>query len=101
MKIITGNNSNFIIVRSLVKKTDCDTKISEIENEVIDHNHGKYNTTREFNILAARVFNTRLTQANLVTKTAFDVKLQILMLNYKALIKRLTQTKNICLLKLN
>ena len=35
-------------------------------------------TPPEFNILAARVFNARLAQANLVTKTDFDVKLQSL-----------------------
>ena len=33
----------------------------------------KYITTPEFNTLAA-VFNTRLTQANLITKTNFDAK---------------------------
>ena len=58
-------------VSSLVKKTDYDTKIS-------DHNHGKYIATPEFNNLAARVFTARLAQANLVTKTNFDTKLQSL-----------------------
>ena len=47
-------------VSGLVKKTDYDTKISEIENKVSDHNHDKYITTPEFNILAARAFNARL-----------------------------------------
>ena len=61
-----------------MKKTDYDTKISEIESKVSDHNHDKYITTPEFNILAARVFNARLAQANLVTKTDFDAKLQSL-----------------------
>ena len=61
----------------LVKKTNYDTKISEIENKVSGHNHDKYITTPEFNILAARVFNARLAQASLVTKADFD-KLQIL-----------------------
>ena len=56
-------------VSSLVKKTDYNTKISEIENKVNDHNHDKYITTPKFNALAARVFNARLAQANLVTKT--------------------------------
>ena len=65
-------------VSSLVKKTDCDTKISKIENKVSDHNHDKYITTPEFNILAARVFNARLAKANVVTKTDFDAKLQSL-----------------------
>ena len=65
-------------VSSLVKKADYNTKISEIENKVNDHNHDKYITTPEFNILAARVFNARLAQADLVTKADFDAKLQIL-----------------------
>ena len=62
-------------VSSLVKKTDYNTKISEIENKVNDHEHDKYITTSELNTLAARVFNTRLAQADLVTKTDFDAKL--------------------------
>ena len=42
-------------VSSLVKKTDYNTKISEIENKINDHNHEKYIATPEFNTLAARV----------------------------------------------
>ena len=45
---------------SLVKKTDYDTKISELEEKFTDHNHDKYITTPEFNTLAASVFNARL-----------------------------------------
>ena len=60
---------------SLVKKTDYDTKISELEEKFTDHNHDKYITTPEFNTLAASVFNARLAQANLITKTDFDAKL--------------------------
>ena len=63
-------------VSSLVKKkTDYDTKISELEKKLTDHNHDKYITTPEFNTLAADVFNARLAQANLITKTDFDAKL--------------------------
>ena len=40
--------------------------------------NGKYITTPEFNILAADVFNVRLAQANLLTKTDFDAKLSSL-----------------------
>ena len=36
-------------VSSLVKKTDYDTKITEIEKKLTDHNHDKYITTLEFN----------------------------------------------------
>ena len=35
-------------------------------------------TTSEFNVLAADVFNSRLAQANLITKTDFDAKLSSL-----------------------
>ena len=62
-------------VSSFVKKTDYDTKITEIEKKLTDHNHDKYITTSEFNVLAASVFNARLAQANLVTKTDFDNKI--------------------------
>ena len=37
------------------KKTDYDTKITEIEKKLTDHNHYKYFTTQEFNTLAADV----------------------------------------------
>ena len=39
-------------VSNLVKKTDYNTKISEIENKITtDHDHDKYITTQEFNKL--------------------------------------------------
>ena len=62
-------------VSSLVKKPDYDTKISEIEKALTYHNHDKYITTPQFNTLAASVFNARLGQANVITKTDFDTKL--------------------------
>ena len=38
-------------VSNLVEKTDSNTKISEIENEIAnDHDHDKYITTQDFNI---------------------------------------------------
>ena len=64
-------------VSDLVKKTDCNTKISEIENKVNDHNHDKYITTPEFNTIAADVFKARLTaQTDLIRKPDFDSKLE-------------------------
>ena len=51
-------------VSILVKKIDYDTKISDIEKKITDHDHDKYITTPEFNTLAASVFNARLAQAN-------------------------------------
>ena len=67
-------------VSGLVKKTktDYNTKISEIEKKVSDHNHDKYIIAPEFNNLAAGVFTSRLAQADLVTKTDFETKLQSL-----------------------
>ena len=46
-------------VSNLVKKANCDTKISELEKKLTDHNHDKYITTPGFNSLAASVFNAR------------------------------------------
>ena len=62
-------------VSNFVKKTDYNTKISELEKKLTDHNHDKYIAMSEFNTLAADVFNARLAQANLITKTDFDDKL--------------------------
>ena len=76
----------------MLKKTDYNTKLlklkrnllviiiktTEIEKKLTDHNHDKYITTPEFNTLAADVFNARLAQANLITKTDFDAKLSSL-----------------------
>ena len=59
----------------LVKKTDYNTQVTKIENKLNNHNHDKYIDTSEFNKLAVDVFNARITQANLVTKTDFDAKL--------------------------
>ena len=59
-------------VSNLVKTTDYDIKAREIENKLNNHNHDKYSTISEFNNLAVDVFNARLSQANLVTKTIFD-----------------------------
>ena len=61
-------------VSNLVKKTDLNTKVTEIENKLNNHNYDKHITTPEFNTLAAHVFNARLGQANLITKTDFDTK---------------------------
>ena len=65
-------------VSSLVKKTDYDTKISDIEKKIADHDHDKYVTTSKFNKLTTENFNARLAQTNLITKIDFDTRLQIL-----------------------
>ena len=81
------------VISLVKKKTDYNTKISEIEKKLTDHNHDKYITTPEFNKFTADIFATRLAQANLIIK----------ILRYcQASIKRLTQTKQkIYLLKIN
>ena len=56
-------------------KTDYNTKISEIENKLNNHNHDKYITTPEFNNLAAEFFTARFAKENLVSKTDVDTKL--------------------------
>ena len=62
----------------LVKKSDYNTKITDIENKLNNHNHDKYVATSKFNTLATDVFNARLTQTSLITKTDFDAKLSSL-----------------------
>ena len=70
----------------MVNKTDYNTKVTEIENKVNNHNHDKYIDTQEFNKLTADVFNARIAQANLITKTDFDAKLS-------SLNRKITQNK--------
>ena len=56
----------------MVTKPDYNTKATEIENKLNNHNHDKYIDTSELNKLAVNVFNARLSPANLITKTDFD-----------------------------
>ena len=65
-------------VSNLVKKSDYNTEVIEIDNKLNNHNYDKYLDTSEFNKLAVDVFNARIAQANLVTKTGFDAKLSSL-----------------------
>ena len=65
-------------VSSLVNKKNYNTKITEAENKLNNHNHDKFITTPEFNTLAADAFNARLAQGNLIRKTDFDAKLSSL-----------------------
>ena len=72
---------------SLVKKTDYDAKILDIEKKITDHDHDKYITTSEFNKLTTETFKARLAQANLVAKTDFYDKLKNLNRKIKQNIK--------------
>ena len=71
----------------MVKKADYNTKVTEIEDKLNNHNRDKYIDTSEFNKLAVDVFNARITQANLITKTDFDAKLS-------SLNRKITQNKS-------
>ena len=62
-------------VKNLVNKTDYQAKVTEIENKHTNHNHDKYTDTQEFNKLTADVFNERIAQVDLITKTEFDSRL--------------------------
>ena len=75
-----------MLVVLLKKTTDHNTKITNIENKLNNHNHDKYIDTSEFDKLAADVFNARLARANLITKTDFDATLS-------SLNKKVTQNK--------
>ena len=59
-------------------------------------NHDKFITTPDFNTLAAGLFNVRLPQVDLVTKTYFYTKLK-----KKTVTKLLQINPNVCLLKMN
>ena len=71
---LTAVENKIPSVSNHVKETDYNTKITEIESKLNNHNHDKYITTPEFNTLAADVFNAKLSRANLVMKTDFDAK---------------------------
>ena len=86
-----------LVIKS--KKTDCNTKLSEIAKKIFYHNHDKYITTLEFDQFTAEIFALRLKRtnlvgksdiANLVNKTYFDETL-------KNLNKKITsnKTKNV------
>ena len=64
-------------VSSLVKETDYNTKVSDIEKKITDHDHDKYITTLKFNTMAASTFNASLAaQTDLIRKPEFDAKLK-------------------------
>ena len=88
-------NKNLMLTIQL-KKTNCTTKINEIQKKISDRSQGKYITTPEFDILTAENVDAGLAQANLLTKAGFDDKLNDLNK------KKLTQAKqNMYLFKIN
>ena len=63
-----ANENKIPNVSNFVKKTDYNTKISEIENKIAtDHDLDKYITAQGFNKLTSENFTARLSQANLAS----------------------------------
>ena len=81
--VIKVTNINTTDTSDLIKNTDYNTKINEIEKKITNHDHDKYITTQEFNKLTSDNFTARLAQANLASKNdiAYFIKRQILMIN--------------------
>ena len=69
---LTAIENKIPSISNLVKKTDYDTKVTEIEKKLTDHNQDKYIDNSRFNTLATNFFNASIAQANLITKTDFD-----------------------------
>ena len=84
----------YLILAVLSKKKNYNSKITEIENKLNNHNHDKCITSPEFNTLGADVFNARLSEVNLITKTDFDAKLS-------KINRKITENKSKNLLKMN
>ena len=74
---LTAVESKIPDVSSLVKKTNYNTKICDIEKKITAHDHDKYITTPELNTMADNTFNARLAaQTDLIIKPEFDAKLK-------------------------
>ena len=90
-------------IPNVSKKTDYNTKISEIKNKITtDHDHDKYIATQEFNKLTSEHVTARLKQANLASKcdivnfvrqTDFDDKLKDIISNKNELNELSKQVK--------
>ena len=55
-------------------KNNYNTKINEIKKKITDHDHDKYITTQEFNMLTSENVAARLAQANVGGKNDRTVK---------------------------
>ena len=65
----------YLMLVILSKKTDYNTKISEMENKITsDHDHDKHVTTQEFNKLTSKNITARLKQANLTCNNDLEKK---------------------------
>ena len=66
--VLTAAENKIPNVCNVIKKTEYNTKISEIENKITADND-KCITTQELNKLTAKNFPVRLTKANLASKS--------------------------------
>ena len=89
---LTAVENKIPSVSNLVKKTDYNTKINEIEKKITDHNHDKYITTPEFNKLTSENFAARLKQANLASKS--DIANFVNKTDFDNQVKNITSNKN-------
>ena len=67
--VLTAAENKIPSVSNLVKKTEYNKKVSEIENKITTgDDHDKYTTTPEFNRLTSENFTARLKRAHLASK---------------------------------
>ena len=76
-----------------LKKNDYNTKVSEIEKKITDHDHDKYITVPEFNKLTAENITVRLAQANLANKN--DIANIVDKIDFDDKLKNLNKTKHL------
>ena len=63
--VIKVNNTSTTDTSNLVKKTEYNTNINEIEKKISYHGYAEYITIQQYNKLTAENFIARLAQANL------------------------------------
>ena len=62
------NDTHTTDTSNLIKKLTMTDKLGDFEKKTLDHGHGKYITTQEFNNLTAYNFTVRFAQAKLAAK---------------------------------
>ena len=89
---VTAVENKILSVSNLVKKTEYNTKINEIEKKTTDHNHDKYFTTSEFNRFTAEMFDLWLKRAKLASKN--DIANSVNKTDFGNKLKDITSNKN-------
>ena len=83
----------YLILVIQSKKTDYNTKISEIQNNITTgHDHDKSITTQEFNKLTSENFTARLKQASLANRN--DIVNFVKMTDFENKLKNVRSNKN-------